>query len=107
VLSSQTAIHEDLRDAFLLCRTIGHGWDEVVRNDLEKPEYGWRFSLRCTRCLCERHDVIDPRNGDLVPNGRRYFHPDGYELDEKVTRSEFRQEWARRNHYFDKKSRKR
>lgn len=100
---------EELRDAFLLCRTISHGWEEVVRNDLDKPDYGWRFSLRCNRCACERHDIIDPYNGDLIR--RRYIHPDGYELDEKVTRSEFRQEWARRNQYLQatqaRKTRKR
>lgn len=102
--ASDAVSREELRDAYLQCRTWGHGWSETVRSDLQKPDYGWRLTLRCERCTCERHDIIDPVSGDLIPNGRRYFHPDGYELDEKFSRSEFRQEWARRNRYVAAKT---
>jgi hypothetical protein len=38
--------------------------------------YGWRLSLRCTRCTTERHDNYDFK-GKLM--GRRYIYPDGYQ----------------------------
>jgi hypothetical protein len=56
---------------------------------METPAYGWRFSLRCTRCTTERHDVI-ARSGHV--NGRRYIYPDGYQYakGERPSRDELR-----------------
>lgn len=97
-MSSKDAVEfEVLRDEYLFCRTVGHSWEEVASDDLPKPDYGWRFSLQCTRCLTRRNDIIDPRLGDGI--GRNYQYPDHYRLDEKATRSEMRMEWARRRDY--------
>jgi hypothetical protein len=89
--------YETLRDDYLFCRTVGHAWEEVVAIDLPKPEFGWRFSVRCMRCTTHRHMIIDPRLGDAV--SKRYDYPEGYKLDEKATRSEIRMEWGRRRDY--------
>jgi hypothetical protein len=76
--------------AMLRCRTYGHSWDEFYPNNMGEPEYGWRLSLRCTRCTAERHDTIDSI-GQIA--ARRYIYPDGYQMkaDEVPTRDEMRQ----------------
>jgi hypothetical protein len=76
-------------ESILRCRTWGHAWDEYFPDDLGPPSFGYRSSLRCTRCTTERHDVIDI-NGDV--GQRRYIYPEGYQLarDETPTRSEMR-----------------
>lgn len=89
--------YDTLRDNYLFCRTVGHSWEEVVAHDLPKPDYGWRFSVQCTRCHTHRHFLIDPNNGDSF--SRKYDYPEGYQLDEKATRSEMRMEWGRRRDY--------
>jgi hypothetical protein len=63
-------------DAFVRCRTYNHSWDEFFPIDLESPAYGWRLSLRCTRCGTERHDNIDFKGGVM---GRRYIYAEGYQ----------------------------
>lgn len=86
--------YEKLRDEFLMCRTVSHGWEEVP-SELERPEPGyWWFVLRCMRCKTERIDLIDTWG---VVASRRYRYPDGYEIDEKFARSEIRNEWAFRH----------
>ncbi len=90
---------EALKDAYLLCRTVLHAWEEVIADDLEKPGDGWRFSLQCIRCLTRRHDIISHKDGGLVR--RKYDYPEDYEMDEKVTRSELRMEFSRRHDYGD------
>lgn len=88
---------ENLRDDYLFCRTVGHAWEEIVADDLPKPEFGWRFSVQCVRCHTHRHQIIDDRTGDSV--NRSYDYPEGYQLDEKVTRSEWRMELVQRRNY--------
>ena len=75
--------------AMLRCRTYGHAWDEFYPDNLGEPMFGWRLSLRCTRCTAERHDTIDNTGG---VGGRRYIYPDGYQMqrDETPTREEMR-----------------
>jgi hypothetical protein len=75
--------------SMLRCRTYGHAWDEFYPDNLGIPMYGWRLSLRCTRCSTERHDVINVR-GEV--GQRRYLYPDGYQRgrDEQLTREQFR-----------------
>ena len=75
--------------AMLRCRIYGHAWDEFYPDDLGTPLYGWRLSLRCTRCSTERHDVID-HIGQI--SMRRYIYADGYriEKDETPTREAMR-----------------
>jgi hypothetical protein len=89
VIDAETG--EDITPAVIRCRTYGHAWDEFSPIDLGPPEFGWRLSLRCTRCLTERHDTIDLNGGVAV---RRYIHPEGYSDvlgEEKMTRAEYRQ----------------
>jgi hypothetical protein len=78
--------------AFVRCRTYGHAWEEWFPADLGPPRYGWRLSLRCTRCTTERHDEIG-RNGDV--EGRRYIYVDGYRPPtgtEAISRPEYREQ---------------
>ena len=62
-------------EAFLRCRSYGHAWEEFAPIDLDAPIYGWRLSLRCTRCTMERHDNIDFKGRVM---SRRYIPPPGY-----------------------------
>ena len=80
----------DAEQAMIRCRTYGHAWDEFYPDDLGPPEFGWRLSLRCTRCTSQRHDTID-HIGQV--GQRRYIYPDGYQLsrEDTPTRTEFRQ----------------
>lgn len=47
-----------------VCRVLGHAWDSFDPVGMERPPWGWRLSVRCTRCGRVRHDVID-RFGEL------------------------------------------
>lgn len=78
-----------LDQSMLRCRIYGHAWDEFYPDDLGTPLYGWRLSLRCTRCTTERHDVIDSIGQISM---RRYIYVEGYrnESDEKPTREDLR-----------------
>lgn len=80
----------EISSDMLRCRIYGHAWDEFYPDDLGIPMWGWRLSLRCTRCATERHDIID-RYGRL--GQRRYLYPDGYRIaaDETPSRDELRQ----------------
>lgn len=85
-----TRQHE--RSQFLRCSTLGHAWFDVDSNHW-KPTFGTPFTARCERCGTERRDKLD-RNGDLLPSGRSYSYPSGYQYakGERPTRSEFRLE---------------
>jgi hypothetical protein len=69
----------DLQDAFLVCRTIGHAWDDnphaEVDSDLFKASRGC-LALRCTRCFTERFDYLD---NQMAVFQRYYRYPQGYE----------------------------
>jgi len=73
------------------CRTYGHAWEEFFPADMGTPLYGWRLSLRCTRCSSERHDIIDVLGR---VNGRRYIYVEGYQMarDERPDRDTLRRE---------------
>lgn len=47
-----------------VCRVLGHAWEPFTPVGKRPPPWGWRISVRCTRCYRERHDLID-RNGNL------------------------------------------
>lgn len=55
---------------YVLCRTIGHAWDEIPA---DRPDEWW---LRCVRCSTERHDAVSWNSGELT--GRSYKYPDDY-----------------------------
>ena|ERR1700749_3691695 len=80
---------DGLDASMLKCRTYGHAWDEFYPDTLGAPVYGWRLSLRCTRCTTERHDVIDSIG---AVSQRRYIYPDDYHLmrDEMPSRETLR-----------------
>jgi hypothetical protein len=65
-----------LDDTYIRCRTYSHAWDEFNPDDMGPPQWGWRLSLRCTRCATQRHDLIAFRGGKVL--GRRYIYPDNY-----------------------------
>jgi hypothetical protein len=78
-----------LRLDYEKCRTWGHAWEEFIPHGKRPPGWGMRFSLRCSRCGCERHDVIDSL-GEL--STRQYVYPDDYRMsaDETPTRQQLR-----------------
>ena len=67
-----------LRNEFVLCRTLGHSWDDnpnaEVNSDLYRASTGALF-LRCTRCTTERFDYI---GSDMQVFQRYYRYPDHY-----------------------------
>lgn len=83
------------RLAFLQCRTYSHSWEEITPPEFSgrAARWGFRFSLRCTRCGSERHDVIDGQGGLSV---RTYNYAHGYrevsgeEFDAPPSRADFR-----------------
>jgi hypothetical protein len=80
-----------------MCRTVGHAWDQFYPQGMLPPSFGWRFSLRCTRCTSERHDLVSPTDGTLL--SRAYYHADGYRLEkgvERPTREELRSDLFQR-----------
>lgn len=84
-----TATHDD----FVVCRSIGHAWDEVPddrqRTDPFHMVWTYRICLRCVRCTTKRYDGINAQ-GDV--GQREYRYPDGYKyaVNETPSRSEFR-----------------
>lgn len=72
---------------YITCRTISHAWDEF-HPMMRPPEFGWRLSLRCTRCTMERHDLISRVTFELLQ--RYYVPPEGYSMGYKVSLSELR-----------------
>jgi hypothetical protein len=69
----------DLRDEFVVCRTIGHSWDDhpspEVPHTLQWHSAKAALFLRCTRCHTERFDYLD---GDMTVGYRYYRYPDRY-----------------------------
>ena len=59
---------------FLMCRTLGHAWDEIASDGPAVGGDPWW--LRCVRCSTERHDVVSWMTGELI--GRSYVYADGY-----------------------------
>jgi hypothetical protein len=88
----------DLSDAYVLCRTVGHSWDDNPSAAIPHSEQ-WRTAkaalfLRCTRCRTERFDYFG--NGFEVEY-RYYRYPDGYSGLQQGTRPVLRGEMFRRS----------
>lgn len=69
---------QDLQDAYVICRAIGHAWDDnptaQVDSDLYRASRGV-LALRCTRCTTERFDYVN----QLFEVATRYYrYPDQY-----------------------------
>jgi hypothetical protein len=68
----------DLRNEYLLCRALGHAWEEIPNAEFS-PEL-WRTSsaalaVRCVRCTTERHDYLDKQ---FDVSSRQYKYPPMY-----------------------------
>lgn len=88
----------DLRNEFLICRSIGHNWD-----DLPNPEFSQgmligtvgAIALRCVRCSAERYDYIAK---DMSVAGRIYKYPPHYTtIPGEGSRPNFRGELLKRS----------
>jgi hypothetical protein len=67
-------IGTELSLTYLKCRSWRHAWDDF-NPKWDPPVYGYRESLRCTRCGTERHYVFDFHHRLI---SKRYIYPDGY-----------------------------
>lgn len=65
---------EDLPDAFIMCRDMGHTW-RPYRASWNPQERGYDRVLRCGRCKTERKQLIS--ESGLIERGS-YDYPDGY-----------------------------
>jgi hypothetical protein len=69
---------QDLKDEYLVCRSIGHAWDDnptaVVNSDLFRASLAC-LALRCSRCTTERFDYI---GNDMKVFQRYYRYPVDY-----------------------------
>lgn len=90
---NKTHAIEDLPTNYLTCRTFGHSWEEFIPVGMRKPQIGFRFSLLCVSCGCERHDLMNQR-GEVVQ--REYRYPDAYEVSFRAARDEYRIQLNRR-----------
>jgi hypothetical protein len=88
----------ELSDNFVVCRTIGHSWDDnpnaEVNSDLWRQSVG-ALALRCVRCSTERFDYVGK---DMTVFGRYYRYPDRYRtIPGQGTRPNLRGEMLRRS----------
>lgn len=88
----------ELRDEFVICRTLGHSWDEhpgAEFSELELRVAAGALALRCTRCTTVRLDYIAK---DMTVYYRKYTYPDQYtSIPGEGTRPNLRGEMFRRS----------
>lgn len=74
----------------LKCKSWGHSWDQYPGSPLDRPRYGVREMLRCTRCGTERHTVYSPITGERYGN-YVYIYPASYKnLEKGVSRRQWK-----------------
>jgi hypothetical protein len=88
----------DLEDAFVVCRTLGHAWDDnpngEVQSELFRASRG-ALILRCARCGAERFDYIA---NDMTVFQRYYRYPARYKsIPGQGSRPNLRSELLRRS----------
>lgn len=88
----------DLKDEYVLCRTLGHSWDDnptaLVDSQLYRASRGV-LALRCTRCTTERFDYI---NQSFEIGTRYYRYPPLYKsIPGEGTRPNLRGEMLKRS----------
>lgn len=69
---------EDLRDEFVLCRAIGHAWEDNPTAEVDSQWFrrsAGVLTLRCARCTTERFDYIGL---NMKVFQRYYRYPDHY-----------------------------
>lgn len=94
---------EDLDFKMVMCKTIGHAWDEFTPL-MKRSQMGYRLSLLCVRCTTERHDIVSIVDGRLIQ--REYRYVEGYKLAYKYSRDEFRKVLVEQMRHRDRKARK-
>ena len=88
---------EELLDQFVLCRTLGHSWDENPNPEWNVEVWALSFgaaALRCVRCNTHRYDYLD---AEFRVFTRRYAYPPRYKtIPGMGTRPNLRAELVRR-----------
>lgn len=94
-MSTETITIESLTDQALMCRTLGHSWDENKNPEIATyyPKQ-WLMALRCVRCRTERFDWID-RAGVVI--SRSYRYSNRYKTIKGARRGNFRAEMLSRS----------
>lgn len=72
---------EEMPDAHLLCRDIGHRWKPT---HVTRDGSLYKRRMQCTRCKTYRVDRVLP-TGDVA--ARSYQYADGYQLPPKAERT--------------------
>jgi hypothetical protein len=97
-MAAQRTEVADLRDEFVVCRALGHAWDDNPSAAVDGEWLAFSvgvLALRCTRCTTERLDYIGK---DLGVAYRRYLYPDHYQsVPGQGTRPNLRGELLRRS----------
>jgi hypothetical protein len=90
--------YDPLKDEFVQCRTLGHGWESIPYDGEGHTFYKNSRSVvnllfRCVICGGKRYEAWSKITGDLVDN-RKYVMPDGYALAKEAqgTRKNMRRE---------------
>jgi hypothetical protein len=70
---------QDLTNEYLLCRALGHAWDENPSAEVPMTPIAMAATavlcLRCIRCTTERWDFL---NAAMEVFSRRYLYPSTY-----------------------------
>ena len=99
---SSTRKFGKMKDSFLLCRTVGHQWDERALEWRRKVTYinGKPIAFKCHVCTTERREVWSTTTGEMVY--RTYDYPAGYSFTRSMVpadmtmRQAMRMEWLAR-----------
>ncbi len=63
---------------YIICRGLrGHAWESFKPIGMQRPLFGVRLSVNCTRCGTERHTLYSPHTGEQLSN-HDYRYPEGY-----------------------------
>lgn len=64
---------------FVTCRALrGHAWEPFTPGNMQRPMFGVRLSVICTRCSTERHTLYSPHTGEQL-SAHDYRYPNGYQ----------------------------
>lgn len=68
---------EGLKEAYLLCRELGHNWRPLSAS-ANGTGGGYHRVLRCPRCRTRREEELDSHG---MKDGVKYVHPEGYLME--------------------------
>jgi len=99
---------EELKDAFVTCKTIGHSWDKNLNGQVDSSLFRTSIGcmmLRCTRCTTERFDYIAK---DFTVWKRYYRYPKKYTtVPKQATRVVLRAEMFHRSILIERRNERR